>query len=245
MVPYMKLAAITCILFLLSGCASMLSDDKYIVEIKSHPLGADFSVTDTRGNLIHEGVTPEIIALYSGAGYFDHAQYKVLFSKEGYFQEIRELKSTVDEMYFANFSNVLGFFAIDPAGAMYELPDSVHAFLKEMPKPAKLPEPAAVHVHYNRPVYRRPVVTVRPVVPVQPQVYAPPVYVQPAPAPSPAPYVQPAPAPQVHATAPATIEQIVTPLSERVTTHTTEQVDTIQHSETHFEPCTKESQPCN
>lgn len=241
----MKFLAIACILFLLPGCASIMSDDKYIVEIKSFPLGADYKVMDSKANLIHAGTTPETIALYAGAGNFNAAKYKVLFSKTGYHQEVRDLKSSIDEFYFGNLSNIIGFLAFDPNGSMFELETSVSAFLKPLP-PVKQPEPAAVHYHYNRPVYRRrPVVTVRPVVPVQPQQYAPPVYVQPAPVQPPV-HAPAAPVqPPVHEPVPEVIEQIVTPLSERVTTHTTEQVDTIQHSETHFEPCSKETQPCN
>ena len=226
-------------LFFLGGCATVMSDNQYPVEIKSTPDGATFNVSDRKGNIIHTGTTPEIVTLYSGAGYFTNAAYKVLFEKEEVHKEIREMKVEIDEFYFANVTNVLGFFVGDPAGAMYELPDAVHVFLKDKDKPIEIinnnyrPLP-----YYRRPtVYRTPVVAVQPVAPYRHP--APPVVVPEIEAPQP-----PIPQQYHQAPPPETVQQIVTPLSEKVTTHRTEQVDTIEHSELHFTPCNKEAQPC-
>ena len=151
----MRILFIVCLLTL-PGCASILSDSRYPIEIKSNPSQAYYSITDRRGNLIHEGVTPETITLESGTGYFDRAEYKVLFWKKGYHKEIREVKSEVDGFYFANIANLFGLFAVDPSGSMYELPDSVHVFLKEL----LVQTPPVVQCYPS--TYRSPAVTPAP-----------------------------------------------------------------------------------
>ena len=113
-----------------SGCASILGDSSYPVEVSSAPVGASFEVTDKAGKVVHSGNTPSTVTLKSGQGYFKGQTYKLRFKKDGYPDKIVTLDSSLSGWYWGNiiFGGLIGMLIVDPAtGAMYKLPDGVSA----------------------------------------------------------------------------------------------------------------------
>ena len=53
------------------GCASIVSDSVYPVEITSTPSGANFEIKNQAGQVVQTGSTPGYARLEAGAGYFD------------------------------------------------------------------------------------------------------------------------------------------------------------------------------
>lgn len=112
-----------------SGCASIISDSKYSVRIDSEPEGAEYSIIDKKGNVVHSGTTPETTPpLKAGAGFFSAADYQVTVKKEGYPEQTVPLKQNLDNWYlFGNlfFGGLIGYLIVDPiTGAMWELKDT-------------------------------------------------------------------------------------------------------------------------
>lgn len=109
---------------LFSGCASIVSDSTYPVEVKSIPSGRDFKIRDKRGKIVHTGVTPEVVNLKSGAGYFTKAEYSIEIDPG----LLLPIKSSFDTWYLGNiiFGGLIGMLIVDPlSGAMWKLPESV------------------------------------------------------------------------------------------------------------------------
>src|SRR6187551_737610 len=57
-------------LLMFSGCASIVSESSYPVAIQSTPDFANFTITNKSGVTVQTGVTPTIVTLKAGAGYF-------------------------------------------------------------------------------------------------------------------------------------------------------------------------------
>lgn len=115
-----------------SGCASIISDSSYPVSVSSAPAGARYEVTNEDGRVVHSGVTPGMVTLDAGAGFFDGETYAVTYRKDGYGEQKSTIDSKVDGWYWGNlvFGGFLGMLIIDPAtGAMYKLPKSTHTTL--------------------------------------------------------------------------------------------------------------------
>ena len=111
-------------MLLITGCASLVSDNTYEVSIVSEPTDASFTITDGEGKLVAEGVTPAIVPLDSFVGYLRRASYAVTYSHADYPDKTEQLKATLSPFFFFNypFGAVIGFF-IDPfTGAMFNLP---------------------------------------------------------------------------------------------------------------------------
>lgn len=116
----------------LSGCATIISKSEYPISIQSTPSGAKFTIKNKAGKIVTEGVTPVIVTLKSGAGYFKGEKYIITFSKKGFTTQTVEVSSTLDGWYIGNiaFGGLLGLLVIDPiTGAMYKLPETVTAKL--------------------------------------------------------------------------------------------------------------------
>jgi len=122
---------VTALIFsvLLSSCASLLTNSAYPVAIESSPGEAQYVIRNRYGIEVKRGITPDIVILESGAGYYKKAYYTVSFHKPGYQDQIYSLPSNFNDWYVANMLNILGFF-IDPAtGAMWTLPQQMNALL--------------------------------------------------------------------------------------------------------------------
>jgi hypothetical protein len=117
---------------LITGCASLLGNSQYPVNIISAPVTSTFEITDKSGKLIHTGNTPSTITLKSGRGYFKGETYTFKFHSPGYADKIVTLDSSLSRWYWGNilFGGIVGMLIVDPAtGAMYKLPESVSADL--------------------------------------------------------------------------------------------------------------------
>jgi hypothetical protein len=115
------------------GCASLISKSEYPVNISSDPDGAEITITDEAGRVIHTGVTPETVTLKTKRGYFKGKNYTVTFNKSGYDSHSAVVVRKADGWYiFGNlaFGGLLGWLIIDPAtGAMWKLEPEVSATL--------------------------------------------------------------------------------------------------------------------
>ncbi|HGM5578970.1 TPA: hypothetical protein ACKP22_000627 [Pseudomonas putida] len=119
---------------ILQGCASIVSDSKYPVEVSSTPPGTSFEVVNRSGKLVHQGVTPSVVTLPSGQGYFKGETYTLRFKREGFADNEVVLDSKVDGWYWSNLfllaGGAIGMLIVDPlTGAMYKLPNQVSASL--------------------------------------------------------------------------------------------------------------------
>ncbi|MEQ8907335.1 hypothetical protein [Ekhidna sp.] len=112
------------LLFLMSGCASIVSKSKYPISLTSQPNKCEVTIVNRKGDLIYNGTTPTYVLLKAGQTFFKKAQYEVTFRKEGYESQTFPVKFGLDAWYFGNiiFGGGIGLLIIDPAtGAMYRL----------------------------------------------------------------------------------------------------------------------------
>jgi len=118
--------------WLLSGCASIVSKSDYPVNISSQPPGAKISITNSTGRTIYTGQTPTTVNLKANAGYFKGENYTVTFKKKGHETRTAQINRGVDGWYIGGnffFGGLIGWLIIDPAtGAMWTLSD-LHADL--------------------------------------------------------------------------------------------------------------------
>lgn len=131
---------------LLSGCASIFTEQVYPVQVTSSPSGASVEIKDEDGNIVYNGVTPSTVKLDSSAGYFDGQTYTLTFRKDGYADETTVIDSGVEGWYWANIliGGVLGMLIIDPAtGAMFDLPTKASTHMKAAVAPQETVASAA------------------------------------------------------------------------------------------------------
>lgn len=113
---------------LTSGCASIVGDSKYPVNVSSTPSGASFTVKNKDGIVVHSGSTPNSVTLPSGRGYFKGEDYTITFKKDGYADSTAKLETSMSGWYWGNivFGGLIGLLVVDPmTGAMYKLPEEV------------------------------------------------------------------------------------------------------------------------
>ncbi len=127
------IVSVCAISVLSTGCASIVSKSSYPLAINSTPNKAKISVTDKYGKEIYSGVTPAVLRLDAGAGFFTKAEYSVKFSCPGYDDKIVPVKFSIDGWYFGNilFGGLIGMLIVDPAtGAMWKMDmDTMHEVL--------------------------------------------------------------------------------------------------------------------
>tara|TARA_R100000687_G_scaffold83430_1_gene86103 strand:+ start:724 stop:1482 length:759 start_codon:yes stop_codon:yes gene_type:complete len=129
---------------LVSGCASILSDNQYSVSLVSSPPGAAYTLKNGEGYVIQKGHTPDIVSLRSSAGYFKRAKYTLNMSKDGYADNETVLKGGIDGWYFGNLllGGALGMLFVDPVtGSMWSLPEVQEVAMSASPE-ASTPTPA-------------------------------------------------------------------------------------------------------
>ncbi len=123
-----KVAAAAFCSLLMTGCASIVSDSSYPVNLQSAPDTANFTITNRSGAVVHSGVTPSVVTLKASAGYFKGERYVITFKKDGFTDKTFTLTSSLDGWYWGNilFGGLIGMLIVDPAtGAMYKLPQDV------------------------------------------------------------------------------------------------------------------------
>jgi hypothetical protein len=121
---------------LLTGCATIMSHNKWPLAVNSTPKGAYIEITDKKGQLVFDGYTPAFLELKSGAGFFSKQSYKVRISMDGYEEREIPVECNLNGWYLGNlvFGGFIGFLIVDPAtGAMYKLDKKfVNVKLKEV-----------------------------------------------------------------------------------------------------------------
>ena len=136
-------------LFALFGCASIVSNSSYPVTIHSNPSGAQITVSEAGGRIIHQGTSPAKITLDAGDGYFGSAAYVVEASLPGYPTRRMEVSASLDGWYFGNllFGGLIGFFIVDPlTGAMWCLDESVVVELGDKLSSGSGQESSGLHI---------------------------------------------------------------------------------------------------
>lgn len=121
---YLNFAALCiAVIFLFSGCASIVSKGIYPLSINSSP-SAKVSVIDKKGVEVFTGNTPTSVKLKAGAGFFGKAEYQVKLSCPGYEDKVVPVYFKLDGWYFGNilFGGLIGMLIVDPAtGAMWKI----------------------------------------------------------------------------------------------------------------------------
>lgn len=115
---------LTGFIFIISGCASIVSKSSYPLSINSSPSEANIIITDNNGYEVYNGTTPATIKLRASERYFTKAQYQVKFMKDGYESKTVPVYFKLDGWYFGNilFGGLIGLLIVDPAtGAMYKI----------------------------------------------------------------------------------------------------------------------------
>ncbi len=121
------------LIFLFTGCASIVSKSDYPVSFTTYP-SATMRIYDLKnGNLVYEGKTPTTVTLKASGGFFSPAKYNVEFLFPGGKSRNITLSATLDGWYLGNllFGGVIGMLIVDPAtGAMWKLPTNISVNLK-------------------------------------------------------------------------------------------------------------------
>lgn len=117
--------AVVCIMVLSSGCASIVSGNKYGIPIHANEAA---TVEIRMGNeLVAVVKAPTMVTLDSGAGFFSRAKYSFTFKKDGYPDVVKTRNAYLNGWYFGNiiFGGLIGILIVDPAtGAMWRLDEN-------------------------------------------------------------------------------------------------------------------------
>lgn len=132
-----RLITVAILMLALTGCATIAGDKTQTIPLITNPDGVSYKVTDERGVVVSQGVTPSSITLSKHNGsYFGKKSYTVTFEKEGYSPVSTSLQAHANGKYILGnllFGGVLGWLIIDPLnGGMYDL--SPEKILVEMDK---------------------------------------------------------------------------------------------------------------
>lgn len=129
-----KILVVLALIPLFCGCASIVSESAYPVSVNSEPDGAAFTITNSSGESVAAGTTPEVVTLEAGSSYFNNESYKLALSLDGYPEQIYTFESTLDGWYMGNLllGGLIGMLIVDPlTGAMYKLPERIDYDLRE------------------------------------------------------------------------------------------------------------------
>ena len=114
-------------IFLLAGCATIMSHGPQAMSIISDPDGADCEIVDMRaGVAIIKAKTPHVATLDRGDGFFLRKHYDIKLTKEGFIPESATIVPQISGWYFCNliFGGGIGAIIVDPAtGAMWTFYD--------------------------------------------------------------------------------------------------------------------------
>jgi hypothetical protein len=125
------------------GCASIMCGETKTINVASNPSQAQYTIEDSSGHIVTEGVTPTNITLKRGAGWFKAGDYKITLEKAGYKKAVEPIGQGLETgWYLAGnivFGGVFGWLIVDPmTGAMYTIED-VNATLEPEKSSSMLP----------------------------------------------------------------------------------------------------------
>lgn len=147
------------VLFLFTGCASIVDGGAKKVQIKSNPSGAKFTIYDKKGKVVESRTTPATVALDRSGGYFCGIEYKMVFESPGYYPGETKLSSSMNGWYFGNiiFGGLIGILIVDPAtGAMFTLPKEFNYTLVSSEQSLTPDELKAAQLKANQPAEKPP-----------------------------------------------------------------------------------------
>jgi len=113
------------VIALASGCASIVSDSTWPLEVTATPAETEVEIRNEEGQVVHKGRTPFTVSLDSGAGFFDGETYTLKATSAGHEPAQATVDTHMNGWYFGNilFGGLIGLFIVDPAtGAMWKLP---------------------------------------------------------------------------------------------------------------------------
>jgi hypothetical protein len=135
-----KLLAMTALLAAapLAGCATMTGGSTRLVRVDSDPAGAEIQIINrSTGETVFTGTTPIVAALKPGDGYFQGANYTVVFQMAGYAPVEKRIRRGINGWYVGGnvlFSWFVGWLIVDPvSGAMWTLDRRCGAELSPLP----------------------------------------------------------------------------------------------------------------
>jgi hypothetical protein len=120
--------AITLLLAMVLGCASIVSKSTYPITFDSNPTGAHIIVSNSSGVRMYEGRTPTTLTLSAKKGFFQGQDYTIEATLDGHNPGRATLNSGLDGWYIGNilFGGLIGMLIIDPAtGAMWKLDERI------------------------------------------------------------------------------------------------------------------------
>lgn len=124
--------ALTTLVVVSSGCASIVSESSWPLHVTATPAESEVEIFNEAGQVVHKGRTPFTVSLDSGAGFFDGETYTLKATAPGYASAQTTIDTNMNGWYFGNlvFGGLIGFFIVDPAtGAMWKLPKTAHVSL--------------------------------------------------------------------------------------------------------------------
>jgi len=87
-----------------------------------------YVVTDAKGGVISQGITPSDVTLNRSSGYFKPGKYTIEIKKGGKVVSKEIVTASLNGWYFGNIliGGVIGMLVVDPlSGAMYRMPESI------------------------------------------------------------------------------------------------------------------------
>lgn len=124
-----------------TGCASIIKGGgSQAVNLRSEPAGAKCAVFDNvTGDNIANVITPNVINLDRGKGYFKYAKYNVSCAGDNVVAQNGTIEGYVNGWYMGGnliFGGLIGYLIVDPAtGAMWNLEPEV--FMVNFNDPSK------------------------------------------------------------------------------------------------------------
>jgi hypothetical protein len=121
------------VVFVMTGCATIISGSDQQITITSQPEGANVKIYDSNNIPVWDSTTPSVVTLKKGSSYFEAASYRVEVAKEGYGTQQFFITGKVDAGWYlvGNFflGGLIGWLIVDPiSGAMWTLaPDMIYA----------------------------------------------------------------------------------------------------------------------
>ena len=120
-----------------TGCATIVANGEDPVHFASDPPGAQVTVWDENGDLVHQATTPFQVELDAHAGFFDPMRYRARFEQACFVPVEAYFGGEIEEWYFGNllFGGVIGMLVVDPAsGEMWKIDEDIGVALEALPQ---------------------------------------------------------------------------------------------------------------
>jgi len=128
-------SGILSLVFLVSGCASIVGHPTQLMPINSTPSDATILITDEKGIDVFKGSTPATVTLQKSDGtYWGKKSFTVRISKSGFESQLLPITASANGWYIGGniiFGGLIGWFIVDPLnGNMYNLsPEAINSSL--------------------------------------------------------------------------------------------------------------------